>query len=195
MRRNPEEGALPMALPASRTRSLEADMGHLPGNLAGKPDFARSRGHLPGKSPRAGAEGRLGTDLSIGSQWVAGLDLLVCSRLRVRAMAERLGRREDRSWPSQSEAGAARTWFPRRPLKRVRAIALPLRGVRAIALPLRGVRAIALPISGVRPGLGLLTYAIPASSQMRRRAKRASTTRIRGRTTAMPFSAKRLAPR
>ena len=185
MRRNPEEGALPMALPASRTRSLEADMGHLPGNLAGKPDFARSRGHLPGKSPRAGAEGRLGTDLSIGSQWVAGLDLLVCSRLRVRAMAERLGRREDRSWPSQSEAGAARTWFPRRPLKRVRAIALPLRGVRAIALP----------ISGVRPGLGLLTYAIPASSQMRRRAKRASTTRIRGRTTAMPFSAKRLAPR
>ena len=117
MRRNPEEGALPMALPASRTRSLEADMGHLPGNLAGKPDFARSRGHLPGKSPRAGAEGRLGTDLSIGSQWVAGLDLLVCSRLRVRAMAERLGRREDRSWPSRSEAGAARTWFPRRPLK------------------------------------------------------------------------------
>ena len=34
---------------------------------------------------------------------------------RVSAQATRSGRRRDRSWPSQSEAGAARTRFPRRP--------------------------------------------------------------------------------
>ena len=34
---------------------------------------------------------------------------------RVSAQATRSGRRGDRSWPSQSEAGAARTRFPRRP--------------------------------------------------------------------------------
>ena len=34
---------------------------------------------------------------------------------RVSAQATRSGRRRDRSWPSQSEAGAARTRFSRRP--------------------------------------------------------------------------------
>ena len=44
---------------------------------------------------------------------------------RVSAQATRSGRRGDRSWPSQSEAGAARTRFPRRPRGGVRHRASP----------------------------------------------------------------------
>ena len=55
MRRDFSESAPPIALPASRTRSPEASMGHLPGNPAEEPDSARSGGHLPGKSPWADA--------------------------------------------------------------------------------------------------------------------------------------------
>ena len=53
MRRDFSESAPPIALPASRTRSPEASMGHLPGNPAEEPNSARSGGHLPGKSPWA----------------------------------------------------------------------------------------------------------------------------------------------
>ena len=55
MRRDFSESAPPIALPASRTRSPEASMGHLPGNPAEEPNSARSGGHLPGKSPWADA--------------------------------------------------------------------------------------------------------------------------------------------
>ena len=96
----------------SRTRSPEASMGHLAGNPAEEPDSARSGGHLPGKSPWADAgstspppwqapgalSGRAHESFSAG----------LCAGSAVRASG-------GRSWPSQSEAGAARTRFPRRP--------------------------------------------------------------------------------
>ena len=93
----------------SRTRSPEASMGHLPGNPAEEPESARSGGHLPGKSPWADAgstspppwqapgalSGRAHESFSAG----------LCAGSAVRASG-------GRSWPSQSEAGAARTRFP-----------------------------------------------------------------------------------
>ena len=112
MRRDFSESAPPIALPASRTRSPEASMGHLPGNPAEEPDSARSGGHLPGKSPWADAGGALrhrpgALGPSAGGRmraFPAGFD----DSDAVRASG-------GRSWPSQSEAGAARTRFPRRP--------------------------------------------------------------------------------
>ena len=112
MRRDFSESAPPIALPASRTRSPEASMGHLPGNPAEEPDSARSGGHLPGKSPWADAGGALrhrpgALGPSAGGRmraFPAGFD----DSDAVRASG-------GRSWPSQSEAGAARTQFPRRP--------------------------------------------------------------------------------
>ena len=87
-------------------------MGHLPGNPAEEPDSARSGGHLPGKSPWADAGGALrhrpgALGPSAGGRmraFPAGFD----DSDAVRASG-------GRSWPSQSEAGAARTQFPRRP--------------------------------------------------------------------------------
>ena len=112
MRRDFSESAPPIALPASRTRSPEASMGHLPGNPAEEPNSARSGGHLPGKSPWADAGS------TSPPPWQA-LGPSAGGRMRdfrrVSAQATRSGRRGDRSWPSQSEAGAARTRFPRRP--------------------------------------------------------------------------------
>ena len=98
-------------------------MGHLPGNPAEEPNSARSGGHLPGKSPWADAGGALRhrpgrrREPSAGGRmraFPAGFD----DSDAVRASG-------GRSWPSQSEAGAARTRFPRRPRGGVRHRASP----------------------------------------------------------------------
>ena len=136
MGRDSDESAPPITLPASWTRSPEASMGHLPGNPAEEPDSARSGGHLPGKSPWADAGSTspppwqaLGPSAGGRARaFPAGL----CAGSAVRASG-------GRSWPSQSEAGAARTRFPRRPRNgwRHRASARPHNGWRLHASALR----------------------------------------------------------
>ena len=112
MRRDSDESAPPTMLHPSRTRSPEASMGHLPGNPAEEPDSARSGGHLPGKSPWADAGSTspppwqaLG---ALSGRAHEGFSAGLRAGDAVRASG-------GRSWPSQSEAGAARTRFPRRP--------------------------------------------------------------------------------
>ena len=112
MGRDFSESAPPITLPASWTRSPEASMGHLPGNPAEEPDSARSGGHLPGKSPWADAGSTspppwqaLG---ALSGRAHEGFSAGLRAGDAVRASG-------GRSWPSQSEAGAARTRFPRRP--------------------------------------------------------------------------------
>ena len=113
MGRDFSESAPPITLPASRTRSPEASMGHLPGNPAEEPDSARSGGHLPGKSPWADAGSTSPPPWRAGSPPRGGLAREGFSAGLRAGNAVRAS--EDRSWPSQSEAGAARTRFPRRP--------------------------------------------------------------------------------
>ena len=130
MGRDFSESAPPITLPASWTRSPEASMGHLPGNPAEEPDSARSGGHLPGKSPWADAGSTspppwqaLGPSAGGRARaFPAGL----CAGSAVRASG-------GRSWPSQSEEGAARTRFPPTAPRRVAASREPLAPQRVAA--------------------------------------------------------------
>ena len=147
-------------------------MGHLPGNPAEEPNSARSGGHLPGKSPWADAGGALRhrpgrrREPSAGGRmraFPAGFD----DSDAVRASG-------GRSWPSQSEAGAARTRFPRRPPQRTRTRAPPddPSGVRHRASPRphngRRHRASARPRNGWRLHASALRRHLPPLSKGRR---------------------------